>query len=151
MADVHEQRKPWVPLILEASYRPNGWLGIMLGSRLYYEFTKAALVEHASWERLVDSVAVEVRRRHPPSAGGVELQAAAPEATLQPGLTAASAAAPSGGADPAARESLVSTPDAAPRGIITVSSNVVNSNSSSVRNESNCNFGNSVTLILNVT
>ena len=26
---VHEQRKPWVPLILEASYKPTGWLGIM--------------------------------------------------------------------------------------------------------------------------
>ena len=28
-ADVHEQKKPWVPLMLEASYRPSGWLGIM--------------------------------------------------------------------------------------------------------------------------
>ena len=27
--DVHEQKKPWVPLMLEASYRPSGWLGIM--------------------------------------------------------------------------------------------------------------------------
>ena len=27
--DVHEQKKAWVPLILEASYRPSGWLGIM--------------------------------------------------------------------------------------------------------------------------
>ena len=28
-ADVHEQKKPWVPLMLEDSYRPSGWLGIM--------------------------------------------------------------------------------------------------------------------------
>ena len=28
-ADVHEQKKAWVPLMLEASYRPSGWLGIM--------------------------------------------------------------------------------------------------------------------------
>ena len=28
-ADVHEQAKPWVPLMLAASYRPSGWLGIM--------------------------------------------------------------------------------------------------------------------------
>ena len=27
--DVHEQKKAWVPLILEAAYRPSGWLGIM--------------------------------------------------------------------------------------------------------------------------
>ena len=59
---VHEQRKAWVPLMLEASYRPTGWLGIMLGSRLYYEFTETALAEHANWERLADSVALEVRR-----------------------------------------------------------------------------------------
>ena len=42
LADVHEQHKSWVPLMLEPSYRPNGWLGIMLGSWLYYyEFTDA--------------------------------------------------------------------------------------------------------------
>ena len=28
-SDVHEQRKPWVPLMLEEAYRPSGWLGIM--------------------------------------------------------------------------------------------------------------------------
>ncbi len=27
--DVHEQKKAWVPLMLEASFRPTGWLGIM--------------------------------------------------------------------------------------------------------------------------
>ena len=26
---VHEQRKPWLPLMLEAGYKPSGWLGIM--------------------------------------------------------------------------------------------------------------------------
>ena len=28
-SDVHEQKKPWVPLMLQPSYRPSGWLGIM--------------------------------------------------------------------------------------------------------------------------
>ena len=32
-ADVHEQRKPWVPLMLEEAYRPKGWLGIMCAAR----------------------------------------------------------------------------------------------------------------------
>ena len=73
---VHEQRKAWVPLMMEASYRPSGWLGIMcvptacparhaclrlvpahaflaaaarrLGSRLYFEFTAAALGDGAA-------------------------------------------------------------------------------------------------------
>ena len=94
--DVHEQRKPWVPLMMEASYKPSGWLGIMcvgtacscrflrvplmcgvssrgrgarrLGSRLYYEFTATALGDDSAWERLADSVAVEVRRHGAPPA-----------------------------------------------------------------------------------
>ena len=100
-ADVHEQKKPWVPLMLEATYRPTGWLGIMcvelslppaallpyvcsctltqpifsvhlhswarrLGSRLYYEFKATALGDVVEWERLADSVAVEVRRHGAP-------------------------------------------------------------------------------------
>ena len=65
-ADVHEQRKPWVPLMMEPSYRPNGWLGIMLGSRLYYEFTEAALGNDEDWERVADSVAREVRQHGAP-------------------------------------------------------------------------------------
>ena len=74
---MHERAKPWVPLIMEASYRPSGWLGIMcvpatframlcpaprpdvfssrisvarrLGSRLYYEFTATALSDALAW------------------------------------------------------------------------------------------------------
>ena len=38
-----------------------------LGSRLYYEFTEAALSSEAEWERLADSVAVEVRRHGAPA------------------------------------------------------------------------------------
>ena len=37
-----------------------------LGSRLYYEFTEVALSDGAAWERLADSVAVEVRRHGAP-------------------------------------------------------------------------------------
>ena len=29
LTDVHEQRKSWVPLMLEVAYKPSGWLGIM--------------------------------------------------------------------------------------------------------------------------
>ena len=125
--------------MLETSYRPNGWLGIMLGSRLYYEFTEAALAERANWERLADGVAVEVRR-HAPSAGA-ELQAAAPaapEATPQakvPGV--ATVATPAGSAVAAAREAWATSGDAMPRGI-TVRSNVTNYTNTS-KNSSNSN------------
>ena len=77
-ADVHERRKPWVPLMMEPSYRPNGWLGIMLGSRLYYEFTEAVLGDDEDWERVADSVAREVRRHGAPlPSAGPTVQAVA--------------------------------------------------------------------------
>ena len=38
-----------------------------LGSRLYYEVTEAVLSSEAEWERLADSVAVEVRRHGAPA------------------------------------------------------------------------------------
>ena len=83
-ADVHEQRKPWVPLMLELSYRPKGWLGIMLGSRLYYEFTEAALGNDEDWERVADSVAREVRRHGAPlPSAGPAAQAVAETARAQ--------------------------------------------------------------------
>ena len=109
-SDVHEQKKPWVPLMLEASYRPSGWLGIMcvhaamqtgrrgltvpahslaaavaagarrLGSRLYFEFTGAALGDSAAWEGLADGVAVEVRRHGAPPPPNPQSAATAPAA-----------------------------------------------------------------------
>ena len=161
-SDVHEQKKPWVPLMLEASYRPSGWLGIMcvpaagqwppcawhpilhtrsrrvalsaalrnerahhpwglcsrglgclcqreiqrrslcvvpvlapavgtihftiraayrLGSRLYFEFTAAALGDGAAWEGLADGVAVEVRRHGAPAPADPQSAPPAPAAT----------------------------------------------------------------------
>jgi hypothetical protein len=156
---VHERRKAWVPLMLEASYRPTGWLGIMLGSRLYYEFTEAALAEPASWERLTDSVAVEVRR-HAPSAGA-ELQNAAPvpkaSATPRPKVPNAVAmtlATPTGSAAAAARDARVvaTSGDATPRGI-SVRSNVTNytntntANVNTVGNRSTVNNCGSIVLV----
>ena len=32
--------KPIVPLILEKAYKPDGWLGLILGSKIYINFTK---------------------------------------------------------------------------------------------------------------
>ena len=61
------------------------WSSRRLGSRLYYEFTEAALSDGVAWERIADSVAVEVRRHGapapsnpPPTAvGAVAVEAAA--------------------------------------------------------------------------
>ena len=34
------QNKPIVPLIMEKAYKPDGWLGIILGSKIFIDFTK---------------------------------------------------------------------------------------------------------------
>ncbi|XP_055896555.1 uncharacterized protein LOC106060007 isoform X2 [Biomphalaria glabrata] len=31
--------KPIIPLLMQHSYKPNGWLGILLGSKIFYEFS----------------------------------------------------------------------------------------------------------------
>ena len=111
--------------MLEASYRPSGWLGIMcartlgahsrarhavvlrsrarrltsaascsrrLGSRLFYEFAGKALGDATSWERLADSVAVEVRRQSP-TATEIAVPAATTAQATQGGAVVAAAAA----------------------------------------------------------
>ena len=38
-------KKPIVPLIMQASYRPDGWLGIILGSKIFIDFNKYEFAE----------------------------------------------------------------------------------------------------------
>ena len=140
-SDVHEQRKPWVPLILEASYRPKGWLGIMLGSRLYYEFTDAVLSNAEDWKRIADSVAQEVRRH-----GGAQAVA---EARPQEAVAVAAAAAA-----PAVPMAIVSPPMREAAAGVSVSSATTNTsifntnNSTNTSNASATNNGNTVTSIV---
>ena len=68
-----------------------------LGSRLYFEFTAAALGDDVAWEGLADGVAVEVRRHGaaPPSSpqSVVTVPAAPAEVAVQDGEVDATAAA----------------------------------------------------------
>jgi len=32
-------RKPIVPLLMQADYMPTGWLGIIMGDKIYYKFS----------------------------------------------------------------------------------------------------------------
>ena len=36
----HRLGKPFIPVLLQAKYKPDGWLGMLLGTRLYIDFTK---------------------------------------------------------------------------------------------------------------
>ena len=48
-----------------ARARPAGWLGLLLGSRLYFRVCGRVLADAAAYEAVVDDVAQEVRRLAP--------------------------------------------------------------------------------------
>jgi len=60
-------RKPIVPVVAEPGYRPDGWLGLILGDRLYFDFRK-----DEKWASSVDGLAAEVAR-HVASSGEVKV------------------------------------------------------------------------------
>ena len=130
-----------------------------LGSRLYYEFVSTALGDDVAWERLADSVAVEVRRHGAPSpasrraapaatvgpAAQVTAQDGVGEATVAPAMvlapTALAAAAAARGVAGAAGAGMSSVVHVDNRNnSVTNTSNTSNSNSNS---NSSSSFGNS--------
>ena len=46
----HQQQKEMVPLMLEEGYRPNGWLGMLLGVRIWYGFYGSVLGSEDAFE-----------------------------------------------------------------------------------------------------
>ena len=34
----YKRKRPIIPLLMEEGYDPDGWLGIILGTKLYYKF-----------------------------------------------------------------------------------------------------------------
>jgi phosphopantothenate-cysteine ligase len=46
------QKKPIVPLMLQHDYKPDGWLGILMGARLWIDFSDADGITK-SFEKLV--------------------------------------------------------------------------------------------------
>ena len=51
----HQLKKKMIPLVLEVGYRPNGWLGIMMGTRLFYDFTGAIIPEDAASDEVANA------------------------------------------------------------------------------------------------
>ena len=114
-----------------------------LGSRLYYDFTAQALDDATSWERLADSVAVEVRR-HSPAATPVAVPSTTPLQTTQGGGVVA---APKPTALPMVtepRRQIQVAPASAGGAVPGVSmSNIVNHNSTHFNSSSNIRNSNS--------
>ena len=52
-----------VPLMMEDSYRAKGWLGMLLGVRLWYGFYGATLESEGAFEGKVDELCRELGER----------------------------------------------------------------------------------------
>ena len=51
----HKRRKPIVPLLLQHRYDPDGWLGIIKGNKLHFDFSVDAKFE-ASLQGLLKEI-----------------------------------------------------------------------------------------------
>ena len=59
----HQQQKDMVPLMMVDGYRPNGWLGMLLGVRLWYGFYGSVLASEAAFEGKVEELCRELGER----------------------------------------------------------------------------------------
>jgi hypothetical protein len=59
----HAAKVDMIPLKTEAGYRPRGWLGMLMGTRLYYGFYGAVLDDTAAFEAKVDELCHEIGDR----------------------------------------------------------------------------------------
>ena len=58
-----QQKKDMVPLMLEEGYSPNGWLGMILGVRLWYGFFGTTLASEEAFEGKVEELCRELGSR----------------------------------------------------------------------------------------
>jgi hypothetical protein len=59
----HQQEVDMIPLMVQKNYNAQGWLGLILGTRMWYSFVDAEQDDEAAFERRVDAVAWEVGER----------------------------------------------------------------------------------------
>jgi len=59
----HQQQKDMVPLMMEDGYRAKGWLGMLLGVRLWYGFYGATLESDEAFEGKVEELCRELGER----------------------------------------------------------------------------------------
>eukprot|EP00735_Rhodelphis_limneticus_P011738 TRINITY_DN4876_c0_g1::TRINITY_DN4876_c0_g1_i1::g.1023::m.1023 TRINITY_DN4876_c0_g1::TRINITY_DN4876_c0_g1_i1::g.1023 ORF type:complete len:639 (-),score=63.38,TIR_2/PF13676.1/1.5e-16,TIR/PF01582.15/1.8e-05,Arm/PF00514.18/5.5e+03,Arm/PF00514.18/21,Arm/PF00514.18/1.6e+03,Arm/PF00514.18/7.5e+03,Arm/PF00514.18/0.006,Arm/PF00514.18/98,V-ATPase_H_N/PF03224.9/1.4e+03,V-ATPase_H_N/PF03224.9/0.00081,DUF2007/PF09413.5/3.7e+02,DUF2007/PF09413.5/1.8,DUF2007/PF09413.5/64,KAP/PF05804.7/13,KAP/PF05804.7/5.7 TR len=50
-----QQKKRIIPLMMESGFKPSGWLGLLLGSKLYYDFTMDNVPE-ATYTALINEI-----------------------------------------------------------------------------------------------
>ena len=59
----HQQDVEMVPLMMEKGYRPTGWLGLILGTRLWYPFYGSAIETDAGFTQQMDTVVRDIGDR----------------------------------------------------------------------------------------
>ena len=59
----YQRQKEMVPLMLEEGYRANGWLGMILGMRLWYGFYGTTLASESAFEGKVEELCRELGER----------------------------------------------------------------------------------------
>ena len=66
----HQQELDMIPLMMQENYSANGWLGLLLGTRLWYSFWEfckdAAGDDTAAFQTRMDTVAKEIGERGKP-------------------------------------------------------------------------------------
>ena len=100
----HQRELDMIPLKMTSNYQPNGWLGLIMGTRMYYSFSDADTLDEASFQGRVDKVVREIGDRGMgPDKTLSSKPAAAREDAVQPprDVRAAWAAAPSERVPPA--------------------------------------------------
>jgi hypothetical protein len=59
----YQREKDMVPLMLEEGYRADGWLGMLLGTRLWYGFSGLVLASEAAFEGKMEELCRELGER----------------------------------------------------------------------------------------
>jgi len=52
---MYRLRKDIIPLVLEPGYVPDGWLGILIGARLFFDLSRPAAFD-AELDRLIQEI-----------------------------------------------------------------------------------------------
>ena len=59
----YQRQKEMVPLMVEEGYRADGWLGMLLGTRVWYSFCGSVLLNEAAFEGKMDELCRELGGR----------------------------------------------------------------------------------------
>jgi hypothetical protein len=88
-----------IPLMVQKDYRPKGWLGLILGTRMWYPFWDAGADDDAAFESRMDALCRELGDRGRVSEGvppaPARIAAPAPAPALNPAPAPAPAPTPS--------------------------------------------------------